>query len=112
MRPDDLADVVVGAAAEVRITAFPSRETPMLPAHVVLVGADRSSGPDALGASSTAAGTPAPPAFSVWLELAPTTLPLAAGMDAEVFITTRPRTPLDYWLTPLTRLLQQAGRER
>jgi HlyD family type I secretion membrane fusion protein len=109
LRPADLAEVSIGAAAEVRITAFPSRETPLLPARVVLVGADRSGGPDAAVASAPGPDT-AP--FVVWLELAPTQLPLVAGMDAEVFIATRTRTPLDYWLSPLTRLLRLAGRER
>jgi HlyD family type I secretion membrane fusion protein len=112
LRPADLVDVVVGAAAEVRITAFPSRETPLLPARVVLVGADRSSGPDTTLPGAAAPGAAAAAPFVVWLELAPNTLPLVAGMDAEVFIVTRTRTPLDYWLAPLTRLLQQAGRER
>ena len=112
LRPEHLAEVRVGAPAEVRITAYPSRDTPLLAAHVVLVGADRSTGPDALGNVGTAPRTAAEAQFVVWLELDPTPLPLAAGMDAEVFITTQARTPLDYWLSPLTRLLRQAGRER
>lgn len=112
LRPADLAEVALGAAADVRITAFASRETPLLPARVVLVGADRSTSPDAAEAGAAAPGAGAAAPFVVWLELAPTALPLAAGMEVEVFITTRARTPLDYWLSPLTRLLQQAGRER
>ncbi|OGB06175.1 MAG: hypothetical protein A3E25_16425 [Burkholderiales bacterium RIFCSPHIGHO2_12_FULL_69_20] len=112
LRPADLADVGIGATADVRITAFASRETPLLPARVVLVGADRSAGPDAAEASAAAPGAAAAAPFIVWLELGPTALPLTAGMEVEVFITTRARTPLDYWLSPLTRLLQRAGRER
>jgi multidrug efflux pump subunit AcrA (membrane-fusion protein) len=37
---------------------------------------------------------------------------LQPGMAAEVFIVTRPRTPLDYLLEPLTDALRQSMRER
>lgn len=111
VRPDDIAQIHVGSLAEVRITAFASRDTPMLAAKVVLVGSDRSSVVDSLGGSA-GGGAPAGTGFAVWLELAPTPLTLSPGMEAEVFITTAARTPLDYWLTPLTRLWQRAARER
>ena len=111
VRPDDVAQIRVGSQAEVRITAFPSRDTPMLAAKVVLVSGDRSAVVDALGNSASGAAPPGT-GFTVWLELAPTPLTLSPGMEAEVFITTSARTPLDYWLTPLTRLWQRAARER
>jgi HlyD family secretion protein len=36
---------------------------------------------------------------------------LRAGLPAEVIVTTRERTALEYFLEPLTRLLRVSGRE-
>jgi len=114
VRPEDIAEVHLDATAEVRITAYPMRQVPALAARVVLVGADRSSDPRADAPRSAAAGAGATSEgnFTVWLALESSPVPLSAGMGAEVFIHTKPRTPLDYWLAPLTRLWQRAGRER
>ena len=114
LRPQDIGSVHVGMSAEVRVTAFSSRDTQPLAARVVLVGADRSTVPQPLLAAAGAVGAPAPgdTPLMMWLELAPHSLPLAAGMDAEVLIAIEPRSPLEYWLSPLSRLLRHAMRER
>ncbi len=102
LRPEDIAHVKAGDKAEVRVTAFADRNSPLLQAVVTHVSADRVIEP----------GSSAPPYYRVWLRPdAQTDLPLKSGMSAEVFLLTGPRTLLDYWMDPLTRSLRRAARE-
>ncbi len=104
--PHDIDYVRRGDAAEVRLAAFDTRKTKLLPATVTAVSADAVT--DSTGQRS-------------WYvaqvevqrdELArQPQLKLQAGMPAEVFVTTPPRSLLEYLLEPLGVFAGRAMRE-
>jgi len=103
--PTDIDVVHRGLNAQVRLTAFPFRSTPMLEGRVTHVSADRlvdeQSGQGYFGAK-------------IVLEEPGTKveeLTLYPGMTAEVFILTGRSTALEYILDPITRTLSRAMRE-
>lgn len=101
----DIDHVRVGDAAEVRLAAFAFRSTPLLLASVTAVS------PDAM----TDVGKQ--PWYAVQVEVLPEELQrnpqlrLQAGMPAEVFITTPPRSLWQYLTEPLRLAAQRALRE-
>jgi HlyD family type I secretion membrane fusion protein len=106
VQPEDIASVSKGAAADVRLTAFKQRITPVVSGEVVYVSADRlQAKPDE------------PPYYAAHIRVGPDALQAAgdlrlqAGMPAEVFIRTESRTALQYLLTPVSAYLQRSMRE-
>ncbi len=103
---DAVADLRVGQAADVRLTPYKQRETPMIDARVVYVSAD----------SLTDRYTGAP-YFVLHAELDRDSLTKAGnivaspGMGAEVFVRTRDRTTLDFLLEPLVNAMRRSLRE-
>jgi epimerase transport system membrane fusion protein len=106
IRPEDINHVRSGAQADVRLTAYKQRTTPLVQGEVTYVSGDRLV--------DTQTGEPYyvvnihVPARG--LEEAGN-LRLQAGMPAEVFIRTDERTTLDYLLAPVTSYLRRAMRE-
>ena len=102
----DIEHVRVGDAAEVRLSAFDTRRTPLLRATVTAVS------PDAV---SDTAGKQSWYAAQVEVERSELAgnpqLNLQAGMPAEVFVTTPPRSLLQYLLEPLGIFARRALRE-
>lgn len=99
VRPQDIDVVHVGLTAEVRLTAFNSRNTPVLPGTVTRVSADsfidESSGI---------------PFYSVRVEIDPEhtgDLLLYPGMPAEVYLLTGEQTALTYLLKPIESALRR-----
>lgn len=107
VRTEDVAQVRRGQAADIRLTAFNHRTTPLVEGKVFYVAADRSVDP-----------ATQMPYYVALVEAEPASLrragepPLQAGMPAEVFLRGRDRTPLQYLMEPLTDGLRRAGRER
>jgi HlyD family type I secretion membrane fusion protein len=106
LQPEDIASVSKGAAADVRLTAFKQRITPVVYGEVVYVSADRlQTKPEE------------PPYYVAHIRVgaqalqAAGELRLQAGMPAEVFIRTEARTALQYLLTPVSAYLQRSMRE-
>lgn len=103
---DAVADLRIGLPADVRLTPYKQRDTPLLDARVVYVSAD----------SLTDRHTGAP-YFAVYVELDRDSLAKAGnlvaspGMGAEVFIRTRDRTTLDFLLEPLVNAMRRSLRE-
>ena len=106
LRPEDINHVRPGSSADVRLTAYQQRTTPLVHGSVIYVSGDRmieqpSGAPyyvvqvDVPGEALAQAGN----------------LKLQAGMPAEVFIRTDERTTVDYLLAPLTAYLRRAMRE-
>lgn len=95
---NDISDVKLGQKAQVTFTAFKSSEVPSVSAHVTYISDDRLTIRTAQGDS---------PYYSASLELDPESLKtlsglqLVPGMQAQVSISTKPRTALDYFLGPL-----------
>jgi len=106
VRPEDIASVRAGAAADVRLTAYKARITPVVPGTVAYVSADR------LEDAATRA-----PYYQVQVRITPEALEhaglerLQAGMPAEVHMVTGERTALEYFLEPVTGFLGRAMRE-
>lgn len=105
IRPEDINHVRPGSEADIRLTAYQSRTTPLVPGSVTYVSGDR------LVEQQTGQ-----PYYVVHIDvpekaLGAANLKLQAGMPAEVFIRTDTRTALDYLLAPVTAYLRRAMRE-
>ena len=106
LRPEDINYVHAGAAADVKLTAFKQRTTPLVAGSVTYVSADRLQ-----EAPNT------PPYYLARIEIKERSLAeagnlkLQAGMPAEVYIRTDARTAVDYLIAPITDYLRRAMRE-
>ena len=106
IRPQDINHVREHAAAEVRLTAFDARTTPLLAGEVVFVSPDRITSPES-GESW----------FVATVEVDATALKhhpeiqLQAGMPAELFVKTPERTLFEYLAKPLHAFAGRAMRE-
>jgi HlyD family secretion protein/epimerase transport system membrane fusion protein len=104
--PNDIDVVYAGLPAQVRLTAFKQRNTPMLDAKLNRVSAD-SFTDERSGASYFLARVTIDAAELKKLD----GRELYPGMGAEVMIKTGKRTTMDYILAPLTDSLRRAFRE-
>jgi HlyD family type I secretion membrane fusion protein len=105
IRPEDINHVRPGTEADVRLTAYKQRTTPLVQGSVSYVSGDRLV--------DTQSGAPF---YVVHIDvpserLAHDGLRLQAGMPAEVFIRTDERTTFDYLLAPVTSYLRRSMRE-
>lgn len=103
IRPEDINHVQKGSEAEVRLTAYKQRTTPLVKGTVNYVSGDRLVDPQN-----------SMPYYVAQIEVTPAALgdlKMGAGMPAEVFIRTDSRTALDYLLAPVTAYLRRAMRE-
>jgi len=106
IRPEDINHVRQGSEAEVRLTAYKQRTTPLVAGTVNYVSADRM-----VDAQSGA------PYYVVHVDVAARALEEAgnlrmqAGMPAEVYIRTDSRTAFDYLVAPVTAYLRRGMRE-
>jgi membrane fusion protein, type I secretion system len=106
IRPEDINHVRAGSQADVRLTAYQQRTTPLVQGAVIYVSGDR------LVEQQT--GTPY---YVVQVDVPADALAqagnlrLQAGMPAEVFIRTDSRTTADYLFAPVTAYLRRAMRE-
>ncbi|PWT75719.1 MAG: HlyD family type I secretion periplasmic adaptor subunit [Proteobacteria bacterium] len=103
---DDIDEVRPGVSADVRLTAYSQRSTPLVSGEVLYVSADR------MNDENTHA-----PYYAAHVRVDAASLAAAGnvqlypGMPAEVFIRTRERSALQYLLEPLTNTLRRAARE-
>ena len=106
IRPEDINHVRKGSDAEVRLTAYKQRTTPLVAGNVNYVSADRML--------DTQTGTPY---YVVHVDVPARALEEAgnlrmqAGMPAEVYIRTDSRSAFDYLLAPVTAYLRRGMRE-
>jgi len=106
IRPEDINHVRAGSPAEVRLTAYKTRTTPLVEGSVHYVAADRMVDPQT-GA----------PYYVVHVDVSADALVdagnlrMQAGMPAEVYIRTDSRTAFDYILAPVTSYLRRGMRE-
>jgi HlyD family type I secretion membrane fusion protein len=107
LRTEDVARVQVGQTADIRFTAFKYRTTQLVAGRVTYLAPDRlvDRATEAAYYTSLIEADPASLAAAGQIEL-------RAGMPAEVYITGRERTPLQYLLEPVTDVARRAGRER
>ena len=105
IRPEDVNHVRQGTEADIRLTAYQSRTTPLVAGAVTYVSGDRLVDQQS-----------GQPYYIVHIDvpeksLAASSQKLQAGMPAEVFIRTDNRSALDYLLAPVTSYLRRAMRE-
>jgi membrane fusion protein, epimerase transport system len=106
IKPEDINHVRPGSEADIRLTAYKQRSTPLVQGSVTYVSGDRMV--------DTQTGTPY---YVVHVNVPAAALEhagglkLQAGMPAEIFIRTDSRTAFDYLLAPVTSYLRRAGRE-
>jgi HlyD family type I secretion membrane fusion protein len=103
IRPEDINHVRKGSPAEIRLTAYKSRTTPLVNGTVSYVSGDRLA-----DAENHAAF------YVVHIEVDRGSLhelTMQAGMPAEVYIRTDRRTVFDYLMAPVTQYLRRAMRE-
>ena len=106
IRPQDINHVREESPAEVRLSSFDARTTPLLPGKVVFVSPDRMSSPET-GESW----------FVATVEVDATALrdhaeiQLQPGMPAELFVKTPERTLFQYLSKPLNAFARHAMRE-
>ena len=106
IRPEDIDHLRNDPPAEVRLTAFDSRTTPLLPGKVVFVSPDRVTRPDTGESWFVATVEVDAAALKDHPEIR-----LHAGMPAEVFVTTAERTLFEYLVKPLGIFASRAMRE-
>jgi HlyD family type I secretion membrane fusion protein len=106
IRPESINHVRAGSDAEVRLTAYQSRTTPLVTGKVKYVSPDRVV-EQSSGAAYYLAHVDVPEDALA----AAGNLKMQAGMPAEVYIRTDTRTALDYLLAPVTAYLRRGMRE-
>jgi HlyD family type I secretion membrane fusion protein len=106
IRPQDINHVREEAQAEVRLSSFDSRTTPLLPGHVVFVSPDRITAPET--GESWFVATVEVDARAL---LTHPEIQLQAGMPAELFVKTPERTLFQYLAKPLNAFASRAMRE-
>jgi HlyD family type I secretion membrane fusion protein len=106
IRPQDIDHVREHSVAEVRLTAFDARTTPLLPGTVVFVSPDRITSQET-GESWFVATVEVDAAA---LRDHPS-LRLQPGMPAELFVKTPERTLFQYLIKPLNAFATHAMRE-
>jgi HlyD family type I secretion membrane fusion protein len=106
IRPDDINYVRAGSEADIRLSAFKARTTPLVYGSVIYVSGDRMTDPQTGVAY-----------YVVHIDVPDRSLAdagnlrLTAGMPAEVFIRTDNRSTLDYLTAPVTDYLRRGMRE-
>jgi HlyD family type I secretion membrane fusion protein len=106
IRPQDINHVRENSAADVRLTAFDARTTPLMPGTVVFVSPDRITSQES-GESWFVATVVVDAAA---LRDHPS-LRLQPGMPAELFVKTPERTLVQYLAKPLNAFASKAMRE-
>lgn len=105
---DDIDNLHLQQAVDIRLTAYPTRSTPLLHGVVRYVSADQLSDPR----TGTAHYIAQVAVEESTLSSAGAALQLQPGMRAELFIKTGERTVLDYLLEPVTATLRRSLREQ
>ena len=106
IRPEDINYVRAGSEADIRLTAYRQRTTPLVVGSVNYVSGDRLTDPQT-GAGYYVVHVDVPQEALA----AAGNLKMQAGMPAEVFIRTDSRTAFDYLLAPVTAYFRRGMRE-
>lgn len=105
---NEIANIHVGQAAQAQLDAFDRSTTPLIPARVISIAADRQEEQTSMGMV---------PYYLCYVQLFPESVEtsqkiyLSPGMPVTMFITTRKQTVLSYILEPLLRNWDRALRE-
>ena len=106
IRPEDINHVRSGSQAEIRLTAYQQRTTPLVAGKVNYVSADRMV-EQQTGAPYYVAHVDVPAQSLAEAG----NLKMQAGMPAEIYIRTDDRTAFDYLFAPVTAYLRRGMHE-
>ena len=119
VKPNDIAEVHLGMAARVTLTAYNPRTTPPIDGRVSAVAPDATMDDPASGQSGQSSGQAREPYYLVQIKVDPAQLTrngadvhMTPGMQASVSIITGSRTIMDYLLGPMTDAMRTALREK
>jgi hemolysin D len=129
IKNEDIGFIQVGQIAQVKLAAFPFQKYGVLTGKVVRVSADATEqgnsgngNPSANGAGNSSGANPASQVATYKARIAleqqyltspqGTKLQAGAGMQVAVEIHQGRRTVLEYLLSPVTKAVQEAGREK
>lgn len=126
IKNEDIGFVEVGQKAQVKLAAFPFQKYGLLTGQVVHISADATdSGQSKPGAQPSAPGSSDNPASTVATYKARIaldqqhlkspngqTLSVGAGMQVVAEVNQGQRTVLEYLLSPVSKAVQEAGREK
>jgi len=102
----DIENVHVGQPARLRLTAFRTRDVPLMETEVTYVSADRRTDPQGFSYFLARVGLPAELRAAL-----PPGATLAPGMPVEAFLLGERRSALDYVLRPLADGLRRSLRD-
>ncbi|MEM5469381.1 HlyD family type I secretion periplasmic adaptor subunit [Celeribacter marinus] len=108
VRPQDIDSVRLGQAAQVRLTAFSQRTTPMIAGKVIYISADTLEGDDVSDRRDSYVARVTLDRDHIPEEVRAALTP---GMPAELYIRTGTRTFAAYLLQPLTDSMRRAFKE-
>lgn len=112
VRPEQIADVAIGQAANLRLTAYPSRKVPQVQGHVSYIGADRMEDNATREAYYIVRIAIDASSLRDAQAMSGEHIALSPGMGAEVFMTTRARSALEYLFDPILQGINRSMRER
>ena len=123
IKNEDIGFIQLGQTAQVKLAAFPFQKYGLLAGKVVRVSADATDNQDKnlSGGQSSQTGQAAPAVYKARIALSqqyltsPITglrLNAGAGMQVAAEIHQGRRTVLEYLLSPVTKAVQEAGREK
>ncbi|MEX3814858.1 HlyD family type I secretion periplasmic adaptor subunit [Paraburkholderia sp. BR13439] len=111
IKPDHIREIALQSAADVRLTAYNSRITPILEGKVIYIAADTLVDKDTRQPFYTARIEVSPAALRKANSIAKKEVVLGPGLHAEVFIQTYARSALDYLLEPMKDGIRKSMRD-
>jgi len=111
IKPDNVREIAVGSEADVRLTAYNPRTSPVLEGKVAFLSADSLTDRDNHQQFYVARVEISAQALARANRLAKEPVVLGPGLRAEVFIRTRTRSAFDYLLEPVRDGIQRSMRD-
>jgi len=111
IRPDDVRGIALGSHADVRLTAYNSRTTPMLDGQVTYISADALTDSDKRAHFYVVRVEVSTQALAKANRLARETVVLGPGLRTEVYIRKHARSAFDYLLEPVRDGIRKSMRD-
>lgn len=111
IRPDDVREIAPGTHADVRLTAYNSRTTPMLDGKVTYISADALTDSDKRTRFYVVRIEVPAQALEKANHLAKEPITLGPGLRTEVYIRTHARSAFDYLLEPVRDGIRKSMRD-
>jgi HlyD family type I secretion membrane fusion protein len=111
IRPDDVRAIALGSKADVRLTAYNSRTTPMLEGKVTYISADAMTDSDKRVHFYVVRVEVSTKALATANRLARETIVLGPGLRTEVYIRKHARSAFDYLLEPVRDGIRKSMRD-